>query len=94
MMHAARRALLLLVFSLLTSAASAYAECAWVLWFTSGRTSAITSPSEAFVTKKECEQAMIRSDQRVKDYKAKYPDDFAYLTCLPDTVDLRGPKGN
>jgi len=89
----ALRASLLVAFSLVTSTATAYAECAWVLWFTSGRTSAITSPSEAFATKKECEQAMIRSDQRVKDYKAKHPDDFAYLTCLPDTVDPRGPKG-
>src|SRR5437899_8623082 len=70
----ALRASLLVAFSLVTSTATAYAECAWVLWFTSGRTSAITSPSEAFATKKECEQAMIRSDQRVKDYKAKHPD--------------------
>ena len=90
MMRLIERPSLLVAIYLLTSAATAYAECAWVLWFTSGRTSAITSPSEAFATKKECEQAMIRSDQRVKDYKAKYPDDFAYLTCLPDTVDPRG----
>jgi len=32
MMRLARRASLLVVFSLLTSAATAYAECAWVLW--------------------------------------------------------------
>jgi hypothetical protein len=32
MMRLARRASLLVAFSLLTSAATAYAECAWVLW--------------------------------------------------------------
>ena len=32
MMRLARRATLLVAFSLLTSAATAYAECAWVLW--------------------------------------------------------------
>jgi hypothetical protein len=32
MMRAARRASLLVAFSLLTSAPMAYAECAWVLW--------------------------------------------------------------
>jgi hypothetical protein len=31
-MRLARRALLLVAFFLLTSAATAYAECAWVLW--------------------------------------------------------------
>src|SRR6266545_3481110 len=32
MMRLGRRASLLVAFSLLTSAATAYAECAWVLW--------------------------------------------------------------
>ena len=32
MMRAARSASLLVAFSLLTSAATAYADCAWVLW--------------------------------------------------------------
>ena len=32
MMRLARRASLLVAFSLLISAATAYAECAWVLW--------------------------------------------------------------
>jgi len=32
MRHVARRATLLVAFSLLTSAATANAECAWVLW--------------------------------------------------------------
>ncbi len=33
MMRRGRRASLLVAFSLLTSAATASAECAWVLWF-------------------------------------------------------------
>ena len=32
MMRLGRRASLLIAFSLLTSAATAHAECAWVLW--------------------------------------------------------------
>jgi hypothetical protein len=32
MMRLGRRATLVLAFSMLTSAATAYAECAWVLW--------------------------------------------------------------
>src|SRR5437879_3589348 len=35
-MRLARTALLLVAFSLLTSAATAYAECAWVRWFNAG----------------------------------------------------------
>ena len=33
MMRFARRPTLLVALSLLTSAATAYAECAWVLWY-------------------------------------------------------------
>ncbi len=32
MMRVARRASLLIAFCLITSAATAYAECAWVIW--------------------------------------------------------------
>ena len=36
MMRHGRKAFLLVAFYLLTSAATAYAECAWVLWVSSG----------------------------------------------------------
>jgi hypothetical protein len=93
MMQLARRVSLLVALFLLASATTARAECAWVLWFTSGRTTTNTSPTEAFATKKECEQAMARDARKIAEYKRNYPEDFAYNTCLPDTVDPRGPKG-
>jgi hypothetical protein len=58
MLRAARRASLLLGFSLLTSAATAYAECAWVLWAGGVKTSgeAIYAPIEGYPTKAACEK--------------------------------------
>jgi len=67
MMRLARRATLLVVFSLLTLAATAHAECAWVLWnqTTHAQSSAIPGrPADVWtewkatghVTKKECDQ--------------------------------------
>ncbi len=50
-MRPLRTASLLVAFYLLTSAATAYAECAWVLW------SGNTTPWGAYETKKECEGA-------------------------------------
>jgi hypothetical protein len=58
MMRLARKASLLVALSLLTSAATAYAECAWVLWSetTTGWTGdpSIT-PSAVTKTQRECE---------------------------------------
>jgi hypothetical protein len=60
-MRLARRALLLVVVSLLTSAATAHAECAWVLWEHAGNTGTNRIESEAVAahtTKPECDQAV------------------------------------
>jgi len=77
---------------LLAGTATASAECSWVLWFTSGKTTEQTSPTDAFVTQQECAAEMARVASTVRDYKRKYPDGFAYLRCLPESVDPRGPK--
>ena len=82
-----RRALLLVAFLLLTSAATAYAECAWVLWAAQWETPPIGpwNPQKAFETRQECEQ------EREASHKAMYRS--MRFVCFPDTVDPRGPKG-
>jgi len=77
-------------------ATAAHAECTWVLWFTSGHPARpITSPVDAFQTKDECmKQAALRMKNDVAEYKKKNPSDVASVSCLPDTVDPRGPKEN
>jgi hypothetical protein len=59
MMRLARRASLLAALSLLTSAATAYAECAWVLWretttFESGVSRGTEWISDGHATSREC----------------------------------------
>jgi hypothetical protein len=84
--------LALVVVLLLASVGTAFAECAWVLWFTSGKTSANVLPVEAYAMKDECEAAMQDRRTSIEDHKRKYPGEFAFCRCLPDTVDPRGPK--
>ena len=78
-----RLAPLLLALALLTSAATAHAECAWVL-----------SPGEreravvrnAFPSAAECKAA---AEKMSHEFQGAHLE----LKCLPDTVDPRGPKG-
>jgi hypothetical protein len=98
MMRLARRALLLVVLSLLTSAATAHAECAWILWAGGVKTSgeAVYAPIEGYPTKAECEKGRSASSvdevEQLKRDVAGAGMKLAF-TCLPDTVDPRGPKG-
>ena|SRR2546428_710665 len=101
-----RRASLLVAFSLLTSAATAYAECAWVLWGEpSGWRTWLgwrSSPVCAFESRRDCEDTQtafnyIRSNsvdrETRKNAKALgYDANATNYRCLPDTVDPRGPK--
>ena len=86
-MRLARTAPLLLALSLLTSAATAYAECTWVLWSASGGTSL---PVGAWDTKSRCEEA---KNERLHALGSAVERTAVTFVCLPDSVDLRGPKG-
>ena len=72
MMRLLRRASLLVALSLLTSAATAYAECAWVFWLevASPPTQQSSSrPVSAWGTREDCEQALTQklASDSVKD---------------------------
>jgi hypothetical protein len=98
MMRITRQAGLLIVLSLLASTATAYAECAWVLWAGGVKTSgeAVYAPIEGYPTKAECEKGRSASSvdevEQLKRDVAGAGMKLAF-TCLPDTVDPRGPKG-
>jgi hypothetical protein len=73
----------------LASAAPAHAGCAWVLW---GRTvdpwnALVALPLGAWTSRDQCE------DERRKREQAPEELRMASYTCLPDTIDPRGPKG-
>jgi hypothetical protein len=83
---------------LLLSAATAHAECAWVLWAGGVKTTgeAVYAPIEGYPTKAECEKGRSASSvdevEQLKRDVAGAGMKLAF-TCLPDTVDPRGPKG-
>jgi len=91
---------------LMLSAASASAECAWVLWQNletirriddnrkASTTWAIDSwtPQAAHPSRKDCMDALGRLNKAWPE-GAKVGDTRDRFSCLPDTVDPRGPKG-
>jgi hypothetical protein len=97
MMRLARRASLLAALSLLTSVAMASAECAWILWAGGVKTSgeAVYAPIEGYPTRAECVKGRSASSldevEQLKRDVAGAGMKLAF-TCLPDTVDPRGPK--
>src|SRR2546426_10550642 len=105
MMRLARRATLLVVFSLLTSAATAHAECAWVLWgriTTRNPDTDLWNILEAYESRNACERDRPATEQQltkgaVELTRREHPDAkiAASVLCLPDTVvDPRGPKAS
>jgi len=100
--------LVILVLTLVLSAASASAECAWVLWIRAVPTDANGrvigawtpwAPHGVSSTPSGCEGLEPRNDpEKIKRavHAAGLPQDqpgTLQWQCLPDTVDPRGPKG-
>ncbi len=96
MMRLTRSASLLVAFSLLAPAATAYAECAWVLWTKQALVSGGAQPPEleaAYKSREDCVGVLNQKDPgRRMTATMLILGDKAWM-CLPDTVDPRGPKG-
>ncbi len=91
------RVLAVMLLAMLTVAPAADAECAWVLWSEwSGSARAMLLPGEAFRTREECQTEKARQTEKVRRELKDKPEPLIRIlpvSCLPDTVDPRGPKG-
>ena len=107
MMRLGRRTSLLVAFFLLISTAEARAECAWVLWISTTTSATDWDPAQAFVIRQDCVAALRKKYNEVRGETTANIDNidggaFSVVTpdgtgsmagrCLPDTLDLRGPK--
>ena len=86
MLRRTRPPALLVTFYLFTGAATASAECAWVLWGVNTSRGIVVFPISAYQSAEEC-----RREQAARD--ADKRSDSIFYNYLPDTVDPRGPKG-
>lgn len=86
---------LLALLLLLTLTTSAYAECAWVMWFASGAGYTTFAAYGGAAAEKECKDTSARLMADMKDPKvvAEFLKSSSRYLCLPDSVDPRGPKG-
>jgi hypothetical protein len=99
-----RRALVIATLSLLAWAATASAECAWVVWNQFNMQS--WEPLSAFPDEARCRADIEKQlDRLVENYpgssraghrvnvQTAQGNFSTRFNCLPDTVDPRGPKG-
>jgi hypothetical protein len=86
--------MLLVAFSLLISAATAYAECSWVAWLSSTHKTGLTSttPIGASDSKADCEQRVASVQRSVEATMSEQNLIAVSVVCLPDTVDPRVPR--
>jgi hypothetical protein len=71
----------------------ASAECTWVLWTMTSEPKETWGVVAAFSTARGGEQGCWREQKLVvQSYRDKGLQQYSH-TCLPDTVDPRGPKG-
>ncbi len=88
-----RVASLLLALSLLTIAATANAECAWVLWELGQVEPQRWRPKAAFSGERSCvEVRQVMARERYV-FPPDSPKTYETLRYLSDTVDPRGGKG-
>lgn len=93
-MRRLRRPSVIVTLVLLASAATAYAECAWILWAGGVKASgeAVYAPIEGYPTRAECMKGRTASSvDEVEQLKRDVAGTGMKLafTCLPDTVDPR-----
>ena len=94
-----------IAFSLLTSTATANAECAWVMWehvWYTGATQHLPgygqtwTPTGAVKTQSDCERGQASMERQWSALAKLSPnnelDKSVQWICLPDTVDPRGEK--
>ena len=84
---------LVAILIVVTLASTTWAECAWVLWVYTPLTATL-DPYNSYVARIDCDAAVvsIREDNRKARQEGR-PVGHVDPTCLPDTVDPRGPKG-
>jgi hypothetical protein len=96
-MRRLRRPSVIVTLVLLASAATAYAECAWILWAGGVKASGepVYAPIEGYPTRGECMKGRTTSSvdevEQLKRDVAGAGMKLAF-TCLPETVDPRGSK--
>lgn len=88
----ARRASLVVVLLLLASVGTASAECAWVLWAYAhgGHGPTAWEPLLSKDTRGDCEASQAMLEMMAKELGRLSPK----MSCFPDTIDPRGPKGS